>query len=119
VEYRGDVFHLDHVSGGVFRAHLANNVVAGHELFYQAEGGPVDLVADRDGNLLYAELFTGRVRKISYPAFSTVDPTPEPDADSVDTPQPAHVACGTGAMAALCVSFFVCIAAMTSRSLER
>lgn len=67
-EYRGNLFHLDFVLHRVFRVVLDGEKVARHELFLQTIGGPVDMLQASDGSLVFCEHFTGRVRRISYPA---------------------------------------------------
>jgi len=65
-EFAGDLFHLDFVSGGLFRLKLEGDAAGEHSLFLQADGGPVDLAMGPQGSLYYAELFTGDIKRIRY-----------------------------------------------------
>ncbi len=76
--YRTDLFHVEHVLHRIYRVVLDGGAVVSHELFYQAQGGPVDLVQGPDGSLYYTELFGGRVMQIRY---AGVDAAPTPDGD--------------------------------------
>jgi hypothetical protein len=50
------------------------------EVFLQLDGGVVDLIQDRDGSLLYTELYTGSVKRIAYAG----PPFEEPDDNAND-----------------------------------
>lgn len=94
-EYRGNLFHLDFVSQGLFRVVLDGDEVVGHELFAQADGGPVDLMQGNDGSLYYTELFSGVVRRVRYPAG--VREEPAENLVLTDSPAP----CGAQALGAM------------------
>lgn len=94
-EYRGNLFHLDFVSQGLFRVVLDGDTIERHEMFVQADGGPVDLMQGIDGSLYYTELFTGTVRKLTYPAGVREEPTE--NLELTETPS----LCGAQAMPAM------------------
>lgn len=94
-QYRGNLMHLDFVSQGLFRVVLDGDMVVSHELFVQADGGPVDLMQTQDGSLLYAELFTGVIRRLRYPAG--IRDVPSENLILQDEPQ----LCGAQAIAAV------------------
>lgn len=103
--YRGDLFHLDFVNNALFRVRLAGDKVEKHELFHQAQLGPLDLVLGPDGALYYCEFLTGDIQRVRYDAAKPADETPidEPIIEPTDTdpdPNGALVAeprpCGVG-----------------------
>lgn len=79
-DYSGSLFYLEYVLNRVYRVSLAGDRAVGHELFYQAAGGVVDMLQGPDGCLYYSELLTGRIRRIAY-----VDKTDEPLDDHPDS----------------------------------
>lgn len=94
-EYRGDLFHLDFVSQGLFRVVFDGDTIVSHEMFIQADGGPVDLMQGIDGSLYYTEMYTGTVRKLTYPAGVRDEPTE--NLELTETPS----LCGAQAMPAM------------------
>ncbi|NOX57483.1 MAG: PQQ-dependent sugar dehydrogenase [Planctomycetes bacterium] len=80
-QYAGNIFHIDYVSQTIYRVVLDGNTVVSHELFVEAENGPVDLAMGLDGNLYYTELFSGRIMRVRSTApheeRGPVESTPE------------------------------------------
>lgn len=92
-EYRGDLFHLDFTSHGLFRVVLDGDTVVSHTLFAPAANGPVDLIQGPDGALYWVELFSGEVRRLSYPAGEPdvdVPPSDDPDDHEPSDNDPAN-----------------------------
>ncbi|MCA9243774.1 MAG: PQQ-dependent sugar dehydrogenase [Phycisphaerales bacterium] len=118
--YRGNLFHLDFVNNALFRVRLDGDKVAKHELFHQAQLGPLDLALGPDGALYYCEFLTGDIQRVRY-AAATASPTDEgPNAESneplidpnefagepntvLKTPQPQPCGFGAAMTAALSV----------------
>jgi glucose/arabinose dehydrogenase len=117
-KFRGNLFHLDYTSHGLFRVVLEGDEVVSHERFLQAANGPVDLTEGPDGALYWVELFSGEVRRLSYPAGVSYgseepddgdDPSEGPSdepgedepSDSNDGPAIRFPLCGTGSLAAV------------------
>lgn len=118
-EFRGNLFHMDYTSNGLFRAVLEGDEVVSHERFLLAANGPVDLIEGPDGALYWVELFSGEVRRLSYPAGvpdeanepdddgndNADDPSGEPGGGEPDTgvegPVVRFPLCGTGSLAAV------------------
>ena len=121
--YRDNLFHLDFVSHGLFRVALDGDTVVSHELFYQAQSGPVDLALGPDGSLYYAEMCSGNVMRITYQAgdeagnatdgegggeapAEVTEPSPEP---------PARNLCGAGLGNALASALVLTLGMLFSR----
>jgi glucose/arabinose dehydrogenase len=96
-EYQRNVFHVEYVLHRIYRTVLQGDRAASHELFYQAQGGPVDMVQGPDGALYYTELFGGRVMRIGY-AGMAAEPTPD-GAPHTLVPSAAGGPCGSSALA--------------------
>lgn len=65
-QYAGNLFHVEYTLERIYRVVLNGNNVVSHELFVDAEGGPVDLVQGPDGALYYCELIGGRVMRVRF-----------------------------------------------------
>lgn len=103
-EYSGNLFHLEYVLNRLYRAVLEGDRVVRHEVFYEGEGGPVDLVQGPDGALYYTELQGGRIRRISYPPNDRGLPAASTDVVAGETATgaaPAGSLCGFGTLPAL------------------
>ncbi len=108
-EYRNNLFHIDFTSQTIYRVIFDADVAMEHTLFAQLDGGPVDLMTALDGSLIYTELFTGRVQRISFKFSSgndemSIDDQPVDsgtgDGQSTDSvPRPAL--CGAGLFGAI------------------
>lgn len=115
--YRGNLFHLDYTSHGLFRAVLDGNRVVSHELLVQGEGGPVDLTVLHDGTLAWCELFTGKVKRVRYigppdPADDGAPPQGDEGTDvgaEVQTATPRGGRCGEGFLAAVAPLALMCL----------
>ncbi len=81
--YAGNLFHVEYTLERIYRVVLNGNNVVSHELFVDAEGGPVDLVKGPDGALYYSELIGGRIMRIRFgddtSALIPIDPDSVPD----------------------------------------
>lgn len=105
-EYVGNLFHLEYVLNRLYRAVLEGDRVVRHEVFYEGEGGPVDLTQGPDGALYYSELQSGRIRRISYPSNDRGLPPSDAGVVAGDSTggvelSPAAGACGIGTFPAL------------------
>jgi len=105
--YQGDLFHLDYVSGGLFRVTLDGDRVVTHKLFLEIYGAPVDLAMGSEGSLFFSRLFNGDIQRVRYKNGTGGNDPGQPSSDDggggspvVDTPDVGRV-CGAGAMAAM------------------
>lgn len=64
--YRGNLFFLEYVLNRLYRLQLDGDRVVQSEVFYEGDGGPVDLVQGPDGALYFTELESGRIRRLVY-----------------------------------------------------
>jgi glucose/arabinose dehydrogenase len=109
-EMVGNLLHLEFVLNRLYRLELDGDALVRHSLLLELDGGPVDLIQDIDGTLLYAEFYTGRIKRIRYtgpllPAVEaelpqTTEPDPEDGSDD-PTGNNAAAICGTGALLAI------------------
>lgn len=102
-QYHDTYFHLDFVSQQLFNVPLAGDAAVSHDFFAQLDGGPVDLTVGPDGALYYAELYGGRVMRLSFADAEAPSPTPSPTASPDPSPgdggeMPA--VCGSGVVSA-------------------
>jgi len=134
-EFAGNLFHLDFVSGGLFRVPLDGTRAASHELVIQGGGGPVDLAQGPDGSLYYSELFTGEIKQVRHRDAADLvlgedppdiddsetnteddsDPPPQDNSDSPPTSPNGMNLCGAGTMAAVFLSMPVMLHARHRR----
>jgi glucose/arabinose dehydrogenase len=103
-EYRGNLFHLEYVLNRLYRTVLDGDAVVRHTVFWEGDGGPVDLTQGPDGALYFCELHTGRVRRLAHEGGpSVVVAAAGTDNDPADSsPVPAFSLCGAGAANWLC-----------------
>jgi len=105
--FRGDLFHLDYVSGGLFRTTLDGDRVVTHTLFLHIDGAPVDLAMGTDGSLFFSRLFNGDVQRVRFKnGNGGNDPGQPAEGGSgggtpVAEPPDVGRVCGAGAMAAM------------------
>ena len=100
-EYRGNLFHLEFVLNRLYRTVLEGDAVVQHSVFWNGEGGPVDLAQGPDDALYLCELYTGEIQRIAFEAGPTTvagETVAEPDR------RPVLLLCGAGAGAALVAS---------------
>ncbi|MBW7906305.1 MAG: PQQ-dependent sugar dehydrogenase [Phycisphaerae bacterium] len=100
----GNLLHLEFVLNRLYRLELNGDRVTRHSLLLELDGGPVDLVQDLDGSLLYSEFHTGRIVRIRY--VGPLPPAPEPPSDEpAGAPAVSGInaaaPCGLGALPAM------------------
>ncbi|HPF41258.1 MAG TPA: PQQ-dependent sugar dehydrogenase [Phycisphaerae bacterium] len=82
-EYAGNLFHVEYTLERIYRVTLNGDNVVSHELFVDAQGGPVDLTQGPDGALYYCELIGGRVMRVrsadNTSGLIPIDPDSAPD----------------------------------------
>lgn len=102
-EYRGNLFHLEYVLNRLYRTVLDGDAVVQHTVFWEGDGGPVDLTQGPDGALYFCELHTGRVRRLAHDGGATVvaGETETDIATEDSSPDPAFPLCGVGAASAV------------------
>ncbi len=98
--FRGNLFFIEYVLHRVYRLELDGDRAVRHSLFLQGDDGPLDLIEAPDGSLLYTELFSGRIRQVSY----SKDDAPAPENPQLASPPAAPLLCGLGALPALLAS---------------
>ncbi len=105
-EYHGNLFHLDFVSSGLFRAVIEDGRIASHERFLDTDPGPTAMKLAADGSLVFCEFLSGNLRRLRYGARKPVltDDLPTINDNSSPPPptsSPPAPACGGGAGAAM------------------
>lgn len=96
--YRGNLFHLDYVSNGLFRTITTGSDIAEHSLFAEGSGGTVDLAVGPDGALYFTEMFHGEIKRLAYAQAS--QEVPDDTTVLSDSPTTSPI-CGQSAGAAL------------------
>ncbi len=116
-DYHGDVFHVDYVSDTLFHVALHEDGSATRTPWATTHNGPVDLTVGPDGSLFIANIRSGTVQRLRYPAgptsrpndsdpsdtvspIVTQPPSPDDDTGTPETFAPASGLCGAGAAAA-------------------
>jgi glucose/arabinose dehydrogenase len=105
--YHGNLFHLDYVSKSLFRVVLDGDRAVARELFMNTDDVAVDLCVSPDGGLVYGELFSGAIRKVTYTGAD--GPGDNPTSTPAEAPEPAdprgtQSTCGAGSMALILMS---------------
>lgn len=115
-EFRGNLFHLDYVSNGLFRTVLDGDLAASHDIFLTFDSAPVELVASPDGSLYASLIFAGELKRIRYTLGASVDdPVDDPDDGNTDdgsgvvAPPPGGPLCGLGLIPVLLIAPLLCV----------
>lgn len=108
----GDIFLVDFVTNTIFHLTMDDDTPVAQEVFHETGAGPVELITDGHGRLLFTEFYDGTVKRITLTggieldegesddvtSSSSGEGASEPAPDVVSAPESTGF-CGAGAVA--------------------
>ncbi|MHC5111543.1 MAG: PQQ-dependent sugar dehydrogenase [Planctomycetota bacterium] len=107
-EFHENLFHIDYIANAVFRVQLDGENVVSHEKFFETGQGPVDLVIDHLGRIVFVEFFSGTIKRVENVRNPAMQAESESDTNGTGvSPDSALPICGAAALPSVSFLLFL------------